>query len=171
VRATFLVTLLIVTLAVSMAVYTVLRNRDTTCRKYQVHISFLAEQSRRLVLWIDRVALRDLLLQQITESEPVTYAFVEQAGAPYVHTFPDWGTRGPVGPSWKSPGNGGPSPRPTGKFPLRRAEAEDEAGTVLHLGLSQVKIDRESRRELIMIVFLHARPHCSEPWSLQVSRA
>ncbi len=83
-----LLSLLIVAVCVTAAVFSLREHREIVKNSFRAQALFLADQVERLVLWDDRVALRALLTRLVDEQSVIAYAFVGKAGTPYVYTFP-----------------------------------------------------------------------------------
>lgn len=86
-RVLGLLTLLIVSVCVTAAVFSIKEHREIVKDSFRAQAVFLAGQVERLVLWDDRVALKALLVRLTREQTVVAYAFVDKSGAPYVDTF------------------------------------------------------------------------------------
>jgi len=80
---------LVVVCCVSIVAFQVWQNRLLWIEHCEGEAMFIAEHSDELVIWDDRVALRDLLDDLVADGGHFRYAFVEVAGSPYVHTFRD----------------------------------------------------------------------------------
>ncbi len=155
-RVIGLLSVLIVSVCLTAAVFSLRENRANTIGSFRAQALFLADQVERLVLWDDRVALKALLARFADEQSAVSYAFVAKMNKPYVHTF-DVGV--PAGlldlhggsfaalsvRVWKNSGNEIFYDIVTS---LERGEAK------LHLGLSRSEIDGQSYAKIWTIVFL-----------------
>ena len=155
-RVIGLLSVLIVSVCLSAAVFSLLENRENLKGVFRAQALFLADQVERLVLWDDRVALKALLARFADEQPVVLYAFVEKANKPYVHTF-DVGV--PTGlldlhggsfaalslKTWKNHRN---------EVYYDIATSLEHGEAKLHLGLSRSEIDSRSYTKIWAIVFL-----------------
>jgi PAS domain S-box-containing protein len=158
IRVLGLLSLLIVTVCLAMAVFSVLNHRGNMEKVFRAEALFLAEQTERLVLWDDRVALKALLVRLVDEQPAVSYAFVERLKKPYVHTFAEGVPRALLTL------HGTIVERPSMKA-LRDTEGRvfhdiatvvGHGEAILHLGLSRADMDRETYVELWTIAGLGA---------------
>lgn len=86
-RMTLLITVMTVMVSGSYGLFHLYHHRQTSRELWLARGVILAEGVQPLVLWDDRVALRQLLQREVTGSPVLQYAFVGKAGAPYVSTF------------------------------------------------------------------------------------
>ncbi|MCP5371249.1 MAG: PAS domain S-box protein [Hyphomicrobiales bacterium] len=150
-----LLSLLIVAVCVTVAVFSIREHRDIAKNSFRAQALFVADQVERLVLWDDRVALKALLTRLTDEQSVVTYAFVEKAKAPYVDTFKAGvprallqvhaGARGVSLKAWESA---------AGKVFYDIAAPLEQSEAVLHIGLARDEIDIESLPKVWTIVLL-----------------
>jgi signal transduction histidine kinase len=87
-RMALLITVMTVLVSGSYGLFSLYHHRQTSRELWLARASILAEGVQQLVLWDDRVALRQLLQREVSGSPVLHYAFVGKAGAPYVSTFP-----------------------------------------------------------------------------------
>lgn len=155
-RVIELLSILIVSVCITAAVFSLKDNRENLKGSFRAQALFLSDQVERLVLWDDRVAAKALLMRFADEHQVVSYAFVEKTGGPYVHTF-DGGV--PAGllelnkewsaaPSlrvWKSG---------RGDVFYDIAASLEHGEATLHLGLSRSEIDSQSYAKIWTIGLL-----------------
>lgn len=86
-RMALLITVMTVLVSGAYGLFSLYHHRQTAQELWLVRATILAEGVPRLVLWDDRVALRQLLQSEVAGSPLLQYAFVVKAGAPYVSTL------------------------------------------------------------------------------------
>jgi len=133
-------------------------HRDSTIDIFSTQLELLADRAEGLVLWDDRLALRDLLYGTVREHEVVEYAFIERRGRPYVHSFEKGVPKALLSLPYKSHDT-----------PVIR-ELENKQGqrffdmtvpvgdenAVLHLGLSSTAITQQSLPQVLSVIVLGA---------------
>ena len=150
-----LLSLLIIAVCVTAAVFSVREHRDIVENSSRAQALFLADQVERLVLWDDRVALKALLTRLADEQAVVAYAYVERSGAPYVYTFKTGVPRsllklhpaisGVSSKAWETP---------AGDVFYDIAAPLEQSEAVLHIGLARNEIDTESLAKVWTIALL-----------------
>ena len=83
-RVAGLLTILIVTICVTMALCAVSEHRRRVREDLLLDVKFLAQKSEELVLWDDRVALKDLLEKLIGAHVIIEYACIDRHATAYV---------------------------------------------------------------------------------------
>lgn len=86
-RVAGLLTMMIVGITLAYSFYTIQRNRQMTKKLWVTRSQVLADAVRPLVLWDDRVRLRQMLLSEQQGSDALLYCFVVRDGKPYIFTF------------------------------------------------------------------------------------
>lgn len=155
-RVSGLLAAMIVAVAGLSCVFAVEHHRASVKDVFGAQLAVLSDRAEGLVLWDDRVALRDMLLGMVRDHEVVEYAFIERRGRPFIHTFERGVPEALLG-------------LPTGAAQtLVLRELEDEHGrrffdmavsvgdeqAVIHLGLSSEAIDRQVLGEVLTIAGL-----------------
>ena len=97
IRISGLVVGLIVLVTSLVCTFAVTHYRSSTRDIFGAHLAVISDRIERLILWDDRVALKDLLGGMVDDHKEVEYAFVERLGRPYVHTFPEGVPKGLLG--------------------------------------------------------------------------
>ena len=155
-RVVALITLLVVGIGSSYAVFAVHHHRKEIIGIFESKVRTCARESARLMLWDDRVALNKILRALVHSNAACRYAFIEKEGHPYVHTFDRGIPRALLG-------RPGPARDRISIWKFRdRAGAEmfdmaagiGEGSAVLHVGLSREKMDLEVRPLLVVIIVL-----------------
>ncbi len=145
-RVAGLLTLVILGLGTAFTLYSLQRNREMTKGLWRSRADVLAEEVIHLILWDDRVRLRQMLLSELEGSDVLRYAFVIREGEPYVFTF-DRGVpqsllqRQPPGEKteiWEYEDL-------DGVVMYDFATRIDQSGTVLRLGLKRPAVDAKMR--------------------------
>lgn len=151
-RVAGLLMLTILGISMAFSLYSVQRNREMTKGLWKARAEVLAEEVGHLILWDDRVRLRQMLLSELQGGETLLYAFVIKGGDPYVFTF-DRAVptalleRQPPGDNteiWEYEDQDG-----TVMYDV--ATAIDRSGTVLRLGLNRSAIDATMRPLVVSI--------------------
>ncbi len=150
-----LLSLLIVAVCATAAVFSLQEHRETVKNSFRAQSLFLADQVERLVLWDDRVALNALLAKLAVEQSVVAYAFVEKSNVPYVYTFQTGVPRSlldihPESSSvslkaWKSS---------FGEVFYDIAAPLEQSEAILHVGLARHEIDIESLAKVWAITLM-----------------
>ena len=140
-------------MCIVLVVFTIRDHRKYVKESYRTQASFLADESNRLVMWDDRMALNTLLTRYVENSTPhVKYAFISRGQEPYVDTF-DNGIPAAI---WKF--------RDSKKLPsvttFRSTEGDvlydiavavGQEGAVLHIGALREAMNREMQSEFLRI--------------------
>ncbi len=158
VRVAGLVTGVIVVVTLLTCAFEAKHYHTSTKETFSAQLELLASRAEGLVLWDDRLALKDLLHEVVNNHDLVEYALLERSDRPYVHTFEKVVPRGLLE---LTPG---PTSRPA-IYELRRlrggrvihlaARLGDEK-TVLHLGLSVEGINRQLLSHVLLFGLLGA---------------
>jgi len=151
-RVAGLLVAVILGISVAFSIYSVQRNREMTKGLWKTRTEVLAEEVRHLILWDDRVRLRQMLLSEQQGSDTILYGFVIRGGEPYVFTFdrgvpPPLLQREPPGTKtqiWEYQDQ-------DGMVIYDFATGIDQAGTILRLGLKRPAIDAKMRPLVISI--------------------
>ena len=88
-RALSLITLVVLGLCVASAALTLVEHRHHDRERARTDAHGLAAQATRLVLWDDRMGLKDLLDSLVHRQPELRYGFVTLHGQPYASTFQD----------------------------------------------------------------------------------
>jgi signal transduction histidine kinase len=150
-----LLTTMILAVSAAHAYYSLLRNREMTRNLWKTRVLLLADGCKHLILWDDRVAIRQMLLNELHGSDILLYCVLLKGGAPYVHTFAQGvpprllQLRPPVSeaPVWEFQDS-------KGAVVYDIAAVIDSSGTVLRLGLKQAAIDDKLQPLFAAILFI-----------------
>lgn len=157
-RVSGLLTTMIVAVTALICAFAVKYQRTSIKDIFGAQLAVLADRVEQLVLWDDRVALKEMLGATVSDHDIVEYAFIERRGRTYVHTFGKGIPKALLGLPMGSPGT-----------PVVR-ELESEQGrrlfdmampingeqAVLHLGLSSEAIDRQALAPIPSVILLGA---------------
>ena len=155
-----LLTLLIIATGTVMSLFQIRIHRTEQIHRGRDKIHFMAGQFESLLLWDDRVAMRQTLVHIMQQDDFVQYAFISRPGKLIAHSFP---SRIPAG-LLNLPGSfDNESPGPVSHvfefkikdngvvydltFPL-----EPSTSTVLHMGLSRDRIDEAVLPSILGII-------------------
>jgi signal transduction histidine kinase len=145
IRTVALLGVLIVACTVATVAFVVHQNRQYWDERCRQEVVFVADQAEDLVLWDDRVSLRELLDSLVASMDQLEYAFVEVDGVPYAHTFKTGVPAGLLN-----------SARPSGEvsvFEFKDKEGAvfndyslqgERSGTSVHIGVSLYRVDRKA---------------------------
>jgi len=156
-RVTGLLTLMIIGISVVFSLYSVQRHREMTKDLWITKAQTLADAVSHLVLWDDRVRLRQLLLSEQQGSDVLLYSFVVRDNKPYVYSFdrgvpPALLQRPPPGPGrdvWEYQ-------TPDGMVVYDIATGIAQSGATLRLGLKRGAIDARMQPLAIYIAGISA---------------
>lgn len=157
-RVVMLLSFSVVMSSILMSFFVIREHRRYAKEVYSAQAVALAERAQRMILWDDRVALRNMLRTVVRETAIVEYAFIELRGKPYVHSF----KAGIPAKLLHLHDDRLESPVVTN---VHNAEgsmfyniAVPVAGDVaiLHIGLSRDGIDRHTLRDIIAIAVVGA---------------
>jgi PAS domain S-box-containing protein len=144
-RLLALLALLIACAAIAMTAYEVLLNRQQHRDQARGKTRILARQLSQLLLWDDRVAVRDLLDTAVAADPLIRYAFIERKDGFYAHTF-----RSGVPTDLLGTHNGAHAlidrtiRNTTGTVLYDIVSRIEPTGDILHLGFDRDAIDRKS---------------------------
>ena len=88
---------IIAVIVAGSAQFVVRTHRADHLATYAMRLNLVAAQVQRLMLWDDRVAIRDLLGEFGQGHDEIVYVFVERDHQPYVSTFDDGVPKGLLG--------------------------------------------------------------------------
>ncbi len=149
-RVIALLTIMIITVSTAYAYFTIQRHRELTLNLWKTRSAVLAEGFKHLILWDDRVAIRQMMLSEVKGSDTLLYGFLLKGGEPYVYTFekgvplPLLQQRPPtdVQPVWEFEDS-------EDMVVYDLATVIDASGTALRIGLKRSAIDAKMQPLLI----------------------
>lgn len=155
-RTSFLLLTLIGVVTAVLIFFSLRENRIETKRIHLAVASVVTGEIERLILWDDRVAVRETLARQMEIHHLIEYAFIVLDGQPYVDSF---GGSVPVGLLNAA------SPEQQGAYYLEFLDPDGEVyydlalsmpqtGAVLRLGLKRANIDKQIYPAVSMIAFV-----------------
>jgi signal transduction histidine kinase len=150
-----LLTFMIVAVSSAYGYFTITRHREMTRDLWKTRSLVLAEGFKRLVLWDDRLAIRELMLSEMHGSDVLLYCMLLRGGNPYVDTF-EKGVP-PALLRQRPPPDGQPVwefQDSKGMVVYDIATSVDDSGTVLRLGLKRSVIDDKMRPLLVSILLI-----------------
>ncbi|GLI38682.1 hypothetical protein KI811_03260 [Geobacter hydrogenophilus] len=155
IRIAGLLTMMILLISGFFAYFVLDRHRQLTLQTWKTRSEVLADAVERLILWDDRIALKEQLDSEIEKSTVLLYAFIARKKEPYISTF----AKGvPTALLERVPATGLPAVWEfqglEGEVVYDIAKRVDESGTVLHLGLNRREIDRKMAPLLTSIVLV-----------------
>ncbi|MBI5191307.1 MAG: HAMP domain-containing histidine kinase [Nitrospirae bacterium] len=148
-----------------LSFFAVVHNREGWRNFSRNDAVFLAGQSERLILWDDRVALRELFVSRKKLNPQIDDIYAEYGGTVSVHTFP---SRPPAGLAGiNPPGAGGVSEAvirdPVGHVYYDVAAQVGGTGASIHILVSRDRVDREAVDPVIVITAI-----CVAGWLLSL---
>jgi signal transduction histidine kinase len=154
-RVTGLLTLMIVIITVLYSFDTLQRHRQMTKNLWLTRSQVVADGISHLILWDDRVRVRQMLLRELQGSDSLLYSFVVKDGEPYVFTF----DRGVPAPLLQRQAPGAKQDfweyqDQDGMVIYDIATRIDQNGTVLRLGLKRPAIDAGIKPLIVSIVLI-----------------
>ena len=150
-----LLTLMTVAIGGSYVLFTISHNREQEKALFKTRAVILLDAAERQVLWDDRLAMNQFLVNEVRGSDLLDYAFVTVDGMPYVSTFakgiPVTLLQEPAVPDepsvWEFQDTAGEV-----FYDIRSGKSP--GGTVVHLGLKRRAIDRQNRDLIVAIVVI-----------------
>jgi signal transduction histidine kinase len=150
-----LLTLMIIAVSTANAYYAIMRNRTMTLNLWKTRSLVLAEGFKRLILWDDRLAIKQMMLSEKQGNDTLLYCFLVKGETPYVYTF-ETGVP-PALLQQRPPATG----QPVWEFQDKErmvaydiATIIDNSGTTLHLGLKRSAIDEKMQPLITAIVLI-----------------
>lgn len=154
-RVTALLALMTMVIGAFYSFYTIQRHREMTKNLWMTRSLVLADAVRRLILWDDRVTSRQMLLNEVKNSDLLLYGFITKEGAPYVFTF-DRGV--PEALLDRKPLKTGQEiweyQDLDGMVIYDIATSIDQGGTILRIGLKRSAIDWKMQPLLLSILMV-----------------
>ena len=155
-RVSVLLAAVIVAVTALTCAFAVKYHRARAKDIFGAHLAVLSDRAEELVLWDDRVALKNMLRGTVRDHDVVEYAFIERRGRPYVHTFERGIPKALLGLPTGSPGASVvrevENEQGHRMFDLAMPVGAEQA--VLHLGLSSKAIDRQALPQVLSVMML-----------------
>ena len=152
-RMAILLSLSVLVIGISTAMFLIKDHRHREKDSLGSESALIAKQAEKSILWDDRMALKELIDQQVRNHPGMRYIFITRAGRPYVHTF----EAGVPKAFLRLPGGEGNKPTAT-TIQSRRGETLydvaariGQGDSVLHVGASRKDIDRHARDEIALV--------------------
>lgn len=154
-RVTALMALMTIVIGAFYSFYTLQRHREMTKALWKTRSLVLADAVNHLILWDDRVTVRQMLLSELRGSDLLLYCFIVRNNEPYVFTF----NKGVPLPLLEQ------QPPATGQLFWEYQDQEgmvvydvatpiDQAGTTLRIGLKRSAIDAKMQPLLLAIILI-----------------
>ena len=93
-RTVGLLVVLVAVICITMIAFIYTYHRKSAIDNAEVAIRVLTPRVDELILWNDRLQLKDLLTQTVENDPLVKYAFLVVDDSPYIHTFENGVPRG-----------------------------------------------------------------------------
>ncbi len=150
-----LLTLMTVAIGGSYVLFTISNNREQQKDLFKTRAMILLDAAERQVLWDDRLAMKQFLVNEVKGSDLVNFAFVTVDGMPYVSTF----SKGiPVTLLQQPAVSEQPSvwefQDTAGRVFYDIRSGKSPGGTVVHLGLKRRAIDRQNHNLFVAIAVI-----------------
>ena len=150
-----LLTLMTVAIGGSYVLFTISHNREQEKELFKTRAMILLDAAERQVLWDDRLAMNQFLVNEVKGSDLLDYAFVTVDGMPYVSTF----AKGiPVTLLEQPAASDQPSvwefQDTAGEVFYDIRSGKSPGGTVVHLGLKRRAVDRQNHNLIVAIVVI-----------------
>lgn len=148
-----LLSLVIVAVSAAFAGFSILRNREMSLNLWKTRAAVLVEGIDRLVLWDDRLGIREMIAGEVRNSDVLYYCFLLKGNEPYVSSFETGVPQQLI------------SLRPAGEMIWEFRESGGEVvydlvlpvkstGVVLRLGLRRDTIDEKMRPMILTIILI-----------------
>jgi signal transduction histidine kinase len=147
--------LMTISISALCAFYTIQRHREMTKKLWKTRATVLAEAVHRMVLWDDRVAVKQLLMSEVRGSDVLLYCFILKSGKPYVFTFEKGVPKQLVEHKPEQPGqNLWEYQDLEGMVVYDISTDIDNADTTLRIGLKVAAIDAKMQPLILSIVLI-----------------